>query len=351
MKNREHWRRGFLVGFILALTFLIVLDQHRLQPWAYQFLLIAVVLSCANSSQAVGWLRVLTIGIYAHSAFSKFDASFLNTHGQELTAALFGAIGFSLNGLDESTRRLLAFALPVGEFLIAVGLCLPRFRRPAVSFAIVMHSVLLIALGPFGLNHRPGVLLWNVFFACQTFLLFDRTQDGFFLEKKLQADSFTAYFRRILGQGFRNVFAAMTVLTAVSFPFLEPFGMVDHWPGWALYASKPERVTMFVHVLKRDQLPEEIRKFTSAPEQGPWCRIDFDEWSLETLNAPIYPQGRFRLGVVRAVVDQANIGWAYRIVVESPANRRTGHRSSRTILEARTFQRETDQFWLNTKAR
>ena len=313
--------------------------------------MITVVLSCANSSHATGWLRVLTIGIYAHSAFSKFDASFLNTHGQELTAVAFGAIGISLNGLDDSTRRLLAFALPVGEFLIAAGLCLPRFRRPAVGLAIVMHSVLLIALGPFGLNHRPGVLLWNIFFACQTFLLFDQTQNGLFLEKKLPAESSMAFFRRILGQRFRNVFAAVTVLTAVILPFSEPFGMVDHWPGWALYASKPERVTMFVHVLKRDQLPEEIRKFTSGPEQGPWCRIALDEWSLETLNAPIYPQGRFRLGVASAVVDQANIGWAYRIVVESPANRRTALRSSRTILDAPRFQRETDQFWLNTKPR
>ena len=35
----------------------------------------------------------------------------------------------------------------------------------------MLHGLLLVILGPWGLDHKPGVLLWNAYFIVQDVLL------------------------------------------------------------------------------------------------------------------------------------------------------------------------------------
>lgn len=348
----NRWLTASRLIFLLATTMLILLDQHRFQTWAYQFLLIVVVMSATSPSKAVMWLRILTVGIYAHSAFSKFDASFLNTHGQQLARATLEAVGLSFDIWNESARQALAFSLPLGEFVIAICLCVPYLRRLGIGFAIFMHFCLLIALGPFGLNHKPGVLIWNIFFATQTVLLFgslgknvSRGSNSAEVPETTQTPEKIAHKRG-------NQLAGITVLGAICLPLLEPFGMFDHWPGWALYASKSERVTLFVHVSQREKLPETVRKFTAKPSSNPWCKVDIDKWSLNEFNAPVYPQDRFRLGVARALIDRSKLKpGTFRILMESSANRLAGQRSMREITNQIELDSSLSKFQLNTKSR
>ena len=79
-----------LLLFASATLALSLFDQQRLQPWAYQFMLVAVVLALSPPQAALGLLRLLVISFYFHSAITKFDYSFLHTLGQQFLAALGG---------------------------------------------------------------------------------------------------------------------------------------------------------------------------------------------------------------------------------------------------------------------
>lgn len=322
--------------FAASATVSILLDQHRLQPWAYQFVLIAVVLAWASQAGCVLWLRVLVIGIYVNSALSKFDASFLQSHGQRLVDALLGVFGGAIGGLPQPVREALAFGLPLAELLIAAGLAFPRTRRVAVWTSVAMHAALFLALGPWGLNHKPGVLLWNAFFVAQNLVLFGRQAS-----ETLRGHTVATNAERL---------AAAVVVFAVTLPFSEPIGGLDHWPAWALYASHPERVAVFVHASRRRKLPQRVREFTENRPRG-WCRVDVDRWSLETLDAPVYPQGRFRLAVALALAERCGLNDGIRVIRESSAERATGRRTRRDIRGVNALRRETARFWINTTAR
>ncbi len=93
--------------FISALGGLFLIDQHRLQPWAYQLALIAIVLRFAGSPQrGLVLLRVLTISIYLYSAIGKFDYQFLHTVGRNSSIrSSVMRVSISRDGIPQHERR------------------------------------------------------------------------------------------------------------------------------------------------------------------------------------------------------------------------------------------------------
>ena len=263
------------IAFAVAASVLIVLDQHRLQPWMWQLLLIAVCWTtsgrCAKrAGETLGCLRLLTISIYFWSAISKLDSNFVGSHGQTLIEAMFRSVGINAVNWPASWKSWLALFLPVGELLVAGGLCWPRTRRAGLIAATALHVGLLLALGPLGLGHRPGVLLWNVAFIGHDWLLFGT---------------------RALGAIALSLRASLLILVCV-WPMTERWGLCDRWLAWSVYAARSERVSVTLTDEGLRRLPESAQRCVTDGE------LPLDRWSLTALDVPIYPQLRFQFGVV-----------------------------------------------------
>src|SRR5690606_29386070 len=97
---------------------------------------------------------------------------FLHGLGQQFAATVAAWLGASIEDWPAAVRLAAAGLFPVGELLTAAGLVFRRTRVAAIILAFVMHGGLLALLGPWGLDHRPGVLLWNVYFLLQAVILF-----------------------------------------------------------------------------------------------------------------------------------------------------------------------------------
>jgi hypothetical protein len=306
----------------LGMCGLICFDQQRLQPWAWQFVLVALILAAADAVTARSAWRVLVIGIYAWSAWSKVDQGFCSQHGPFLWDGLCKSIGLSAgtNAWPANVRWSLAAAIPAAELLIAFGLYWQRTRSVAVIAASLMHVGLLLALGPFGHNHQPGVLIWNFFFLVQNWQLFHPRRTAATQPVQIPKQDATR---------IGNSFARFVVAAALCWPLLEPLGICDHWPAWEVYAARPERVTVYVAETDRANLPLNMQQYVetqSALDEG--CILRLDRWSLAALHAPIYPQDRFQVGVALSIAREFK--WnRIRIVIESPANRWTGQRTMR----------------------
>ena len=309
-------------------TFLLVLiDQHRLQPWAWQFIILSLVLATSdNATSRTSW-QWLIISIYAWSAWSKMDQGFFISHGRFLLEGLAKSIGLT-QGTKFWPEWLLGSAtisIPVFEMLVAFGLAWPATRRFAVILAAMMHVTLLLALGPFGHGHQPGVLFWNLFFLIQNGLLFRR---GPTTEQPLSTTPSTSAIQ------IRNSLAHLAVVAAMAWPSVESFGLCDHWPAWAVYAAKPERVTVYVDANEISQSLQSGDFDSLKTYLGPqttmddWQTFRIDRWSLETVHAPIYPQDRFQIGVAIGLTRMLSLH-QIRVVVEGPANRWTGQRTIR----------------------
>ena len=327
---------GSLLLFAVATLVMILLDQQRLQPWAYQFVLAAVVLALADARGALPLLRLLVISFYFHSAVTKFDHSFLHTLGQQFLGALAGA---SLDGWSESVRVAAAAVFPVGELLVAITLCFARTRTAGLAGAVLLHVLLLAILGPWGLDHKPGVLLWNGYFIAQDILLFSRGQ------AQPAADP--------AGKAVAPWPVRAMIWAAALLPFLGPTTWFDMWPSWGLYASAAQRVQLLVHRRELEQLPQELRQVTVASSEAddPWLTVRLDRWALAALGAPIYPQSRSQLGVAEAVIVRYGLVHRVRLYRFDLADRWSGQREYELFTTLPKILAASGEYLFNSRPR
>lgn len=332
------WRISLLL-FSGSMVALWLIDQHRMQPWAYEAVLLAIVISIADEKRTISLGRLLTLSIYFYSAVSKLDYTFLHSLGQQFTQALLQLVGQSSVNWTDQQRVLVALLFPLGEIATATLLSFPRTRAVGCAAASAMHGLLLLALGPLGMNQLPAVLIWNVQFILLAWLLFGGSANG--LQKTVTNTQATPRWRT-------NFLATGVILLAVLFPLLEPFGLCDHWRAWGLYSPQSSRAFIFLEANDIEQLPEELRMYAAETSGEPgWRQFRLDRWSLAILRVPLYPQARFQLGVALATADKLPEASEVRVEIYTAADRFTGQREKTTLYSRQQIQEAAAKYWVN----
>ncbi|MBX7165073.1 MAG: hypothetical protein K1X74_01870 [Pirellulales bacterium] len=315
-----------LVVGTTGLMALVLDDQQRFQPWIYQAWLWSVVLATAAPQRAVRLLRLLVASIYVYAALAKLDATFATTLGPQLVAALAGLLGLTIDLAPAGYERVAALALPGFELLVGAGLCVPRLRTWAIGGACAMHGLTILALSPWGLDHRPGVLLWNLSFATQGLILYWPGR------KPIETEPLDALQPATARARLRGYAAELVTLGAILWPLGDRWGWCDNWPAWGLYATRAERVTVLVHEDDRARLPAGCREFLAAqPDEPDWYRLRLDRWSLEVRRAPLYPQRRTQLAVTLAVARRSRLRHPLQVLAEGRAGRFSTRRDARLL--------------------
>jgi len=338
--------RCALLVFVGAVGCLALADQHRLQTWVYQLSILSLILAVMSPREAIVWARLVVVSVYFYSALSKLDWTFIESGGGQIAEGLTTFLHTGREHLG-SSRQILAGSLVVGEFLVALGLCWRRWRRAALIGSVVMHGLLLAALGPWGAGHKPGVLLWNVFFIVQNVVLFGLAGERLPTDE-IAGEAAANSGRRPAAWRASQAAVRAAVVFVVLFPLTEPFGFCDVWPAWAVYATGPERLRVYVDAADRARLPPEVRKFVDKSRfEDERCLVRIDRWSLEATQAPLYPQNRYRLGVALALAQATGLEERIHVEIDGPAERWTGRRSSRAVTGAAAISAELNHDWLN----
>lgn len=320
--------------FVLFGIGLVLLDQHRLQPWMYQFLVFAILVAFSKPRSALFWMRWIVISIYIFSAISKFDYQFIHTVGDQMLSTLVSFIGLDSSTWPANVRYWLVVAFPFGELLVGLGLASAKTRKLVIPFAIALHVTLLLILGPLGMGHRPGVLVWNMFFIAQAVLLFG----GRPLRQSTADES-------VSRDGPLEFVGSLVAMLVILFPATQAIGICDHWPAWEVYAPRSSRVEIASSGLEF----KSSSGGAPSPETEPW--LNLQQWSLVELGVPIYPEGRFQLAIAMAVERKFNLDREFRVELKSESNRRTGARKTEILTGRDQLQMRASQYWLNTKAR
>jgi hypothetical protein len=362
-------RAGWLHSYgpwtvVVGLALSAILNQHRLQPWVWHFLWLLPLISrgrnqtdndksAADETRAlayspVGRVLVLTASLYLWSAWSKLDATFATTYGQHFVEAMLNAVGLSSRFWPEPARVTVALLLPLGELLAGVLILLRRTRCCGLGLAIAMHFGLLLAVGPAGLNHEPGVLIWNLYFVVQNLILILCVRQS----RHSARDEPKAPFLGTESVSFRDRIGAGLLGVVILFPSFRIVGNCDVWPAWAVYASQPARATVLIEEHALPSLPAELHKFVQPRrlvDGRVFLRIDL--WSIEATGAPIYPGERFATGVALWLSDQPGLENAVSLVIQSEADWWTQKRESTEVRGRAAVQQFARRFRLNTQAR
>ncbi|MGI9474861.1 MAG: hypothetical protein ACR2NZ_25245, partial [Rubripirellula sp.] len=136
LPKQGRWAWWMVAASLLGL---FLLDQHRLQPWAYQSCIYALIFATMDERDAKRFLIPLAATVYIFSAAGKIDYQFAHTVGQDFLQAIAIPLGGIPAGFDEALRTKLALLFPSVELIAGIGLLIPTTRRVAAFVLIAMH--------------------------------------------------------------------------------------------------------------------------------------------------------------------------------------------------------------------
>jgi len=348
-------KRIALFLFIAASCSIVLLNQHRLQPWLYQFIVFAVLMLACRRDLALSLMRWITISIYFYSAISKFDFQFVTTLGRDFLDTTVGLMGVETDGWPDAVVSGLVVLFPLFELLMAVGLVFRRTRRWAMAGIVAMHGMLLLILGPLGLGHQPGVLVWNMYLLGQVVFLFGARDETWQTPDDLQNELLSSLKSksnwRSKWLGDWRWLGTGTAMFVILFPLSVPWNGCDHWLAWEVYAPRTSRAQLEIGQADISRLPQQLQALCGPPnETTGFCSFWLDRWSIDTLGAPIYPEDRFQFAVAASLLEREKVR-QFRLHVGGLSDRWTGKRDWQTLNRTDEIERFRDQFFLNSKSR
>jgi hypothetical protein len=285
--------RPFATTLAAGLAIAFLCDQHRLQPWAWQFFILALLIALADKPlQWHGW-QWLTISIYFYSALSKFDAQFMNQVGLGLsldfTSGMVRDRDWTMFGssLSHLLEEIGTYFFPFFELGISIALARSAWRKYGFVGAFLMHGLLLWRLGPLGFNHSWGVLLWNLWLIPHACLLF--IQRGVANDDRHDVVPANRSFPNPVSNGIARAALIVTLI----WPSFTPFGFCDFWPGWVVYVWPYESGWVNIALDNREEWPQTLTSMGVDLSQDEVIKgIGAGEWSLTATGTPRYPNIR-----------------------------------------------------------
>ncbi len=313
LPNPKTW---WCIPVLCSTCWLVLASQQRLQPWVWHGGLIVLSWQLFAPRTASRWWLVILVTIYICSGISKLDLAFAHELGPTLLGGLLQSLGLSaITRLwSPAIWHTISLALPAGELLVGILVAIPRTRNMGLILAMIMHGLLISALGPWGLNHSAGVILWNISCAGIAFgLLVQHRQLG---KSKRQSEPLLPKVENLktpsrplfsFPENVRHLVMASLLWLPALFVLFE---LGAPWTGWAVYSMRSEKVTLYLTEDDLQKLPPSLQKWVEPglPE-GPCADLDhlhrlaLNHWTLNELKAPMPPQKSFSMGVIEHLIE------------------------------------------------
>jgi hypothetical protein len=286
-------RRHQAVAVALALL-LIVLDQTRLQPWVYQYLIMLLVMAGSRADDesdvalALASERLVVVALYFWSGAQKLNWSF----GQEVLPGLLSHSGIRLPAALVPYLPLAGIGLALSEMMIGIALLIRRTRQGAVVLAVAMHLLVLLTL--VASLRNTVVWAWNLSMMLMVASLFWRST-----HEAVLASPHVWRRRDALGFLTKAVMALCCVLPALSF-----MGWWDMYLSAALYSGNTPVAVMRISENVRAALPLAAGRQVFRTGRGD-LMLPFYEWSMAEMNVPPYPEPRVYKQIARHICASA----------------------------------------------
>lgn len=290
---------------VVPALLLVLLDQTRLQPWVYQYLLLLIVAAprgrtsrdARANADMLSAPRLIVASLYFWGGAQKLNHAFLHEVVPQLYAPLQGWLPLAQGGLSA-----LGFGAALCEVFIGFGLLLGRTRKLCAWLALAMHAFILGLLVAQGRN--SVVWAWNVALMLLVPILFLR--GGGTVPR--------AFTRRRAADSINHAMRALALGAAV-LPLLSFWGLWEMNLSGALYAGNKAVAVVRVARPVFERLPAAARRHVFETSGGELMLPVF-EWAMADLNVPPYPEPRAYRQVAREVCRLAEDGGQVELIVK-----------------------------------
>ena len=266
--------------FLVVLFFIEILscaaDQNRWQPWEYQYLftIFICIINLNDHKKIVSCIAFVMAATYAYSGIGKLNESYLVMVWDNMFLKKI----FKINeaAIGQNTIHYLGYATAVAEIIFAAGLFFFKTKKAAAWGMIVMHLLILYAIGPLGINYNTVVWPWNILMIILLYVVFIKNQS-------LQLNI------GLLWQGWNKiVLLCWGVLPALNY--------VDLWDSYLSSRLYSGELPQMVFCLKDAGEIEELQPYLNKADTYNLCNgeamVNLQTWAMREMNVPPYPEMR-----------------------------------------------------------
>lgn len=289
-----HWA---VAGVAAVWLIMVIQDQMRLQPWAYQYVLMIVpfwwVAKEGHHAAILSMLQAVMVAVYFWGGIHKIGSQFGALYDTVLMKSwLDGSAGFVHTVLHSG-----ASVIPWIEIAMAVLLVFPLTRRVGVVLAWGMHLIILVWLGPFGMGINSVIWPWNLAMMILVALLFWNQKEPML--------SLRAFQKTPKGL---NWVAVCVVFFAGLMPVLSISGNWDRYLSFHLYSGHQQRVILVLQPSGVEKLGDAYRPFLVNDRFFPgMSELEFMPWALMELNAPFVSEDRVAYRIAHTLVERFDL--------------------------------------------
>lgn len=270
------FNKPLLIALLTVDVLSCLADQNRWQPWQYQhlFTVVACIINFKDPKKFIAGIAFIMAATYLYSGIGKFNDGYLVLVWDNIFLKKI----FRLNeaAYQHNYIHYLGYSTALAEILFATGLFFSKTKKAAAWGMILMHLLILYAIGPLGINYNMVVWPWNVLMILLLYFLFIRR-------------IFPAVSIKELWPGFNKVILiAWGIL-----PVLNYVGLWDSYFSSRLYSGGLPLLTI---CLKDAADKEELQPYLNKTDMYNLCNgdamVNLQNWAMKEMNVPPVPEIR-----------------------------------------------------------
>ena len=269
--------RKTVIVLLFAELLSCCLDQNRWQPWEYQFIfMFAAFVFCKEEKEKILSWQLIIAGLYFFGGVGKMNSAFIHDTWKYLMLHRWLDIGPVNIWITRA-----GYLLPLIEMLAGICLLYNRTRKPAMWTLIFMHLLILLMLGPAGLNINHVVWPWNILMIFLLFSLFYKR-------------SFIIACSIVIKPVFSVIIICWWIL-----PWFQLAGYWDKYLSSVLYSGGVEQLFICTDnpAAKKDLGKYMDSSFSVIP-----CSpvLSVYNWGIREIRTAPYPEQRIQKAMIRA---------------------------------------------------
>jgi hypothetical protein len=287
-------RRYPIVLLIIWCIYLCFDDQNRLQPWFVNYILLLFVwlfykkrVDEPNNFHAVFIsMQFIIAGIYIFSGLQKFNANFFTDTYPWFISPLNDILS------ERQMNLILKFGnvFPYIEVFLGISVLIKPLRFISLPLIIFMHVLIIILLGPLGLNQNYVVWPWNITMILINLILFAYVKRERFYDFTMLLK--TAHFYIVL--------ITMFILPIFSFN-----NQYDSYLSSSLYSGNTHQIDITLTETEIEKLPLYVKHFTYFTDTD--YKLNLKLWAITELGSPCIPEERVFQFVINKLIDNYSL--------------------------------------------
>ena len=271
--------RTFAISITLGCLVILVLeDITRFQPWVYTQGAILFLISFNNRKREkaiLSGVMFIVASVYVWSGIQKFNLIFF----RETFPWLLSAFGIDIRIDSKHAYDILNYlvaVIPLIEVSIGLFLLFTRTRKIGIITGLLMHSFIILSLGPSG--HNWNIIIWSWNLCLMLFLVL-------YYSSRMNIN---------ITEGIKSFRINYIVLTLFGLmPTLNFIGYWDDYLSGVLYSGSNDRVVFYMDTIDEPELTKSRKTVTINNEGCSTYKINFIGWSIYDLRVPFYPANRY----------------------------------------------------------